>query len=144
MSEKGTASLELALGVAVLVIPALVAVVSFGPWLEARAFARAAAAEGARVAVLASGDPALEGAAVVSEMARQRGFENGDVRVGLCGAPPVMPGSSRGTCVLIRGGEVVVTVIIEVPLISTPWGDVGGVDIRATHAESVDAYRSLP
>lgn len=144
MSERGTASLELALGVAVLVVPALVAVVSFGPWLEARAFARAAAAEGARVAVLASVEPAVEGAAVVGEMARQRGFDNGDVRVGMCGAPPALTGSSGGTCALVRGGEVVVTVIVEVPLISTPWGDVGGVEIHATHAESVDAYRSLP
>ncbi|MFP3914156.1 MAG: hypothetical protein ACLFWM_04725 [Actinomycetota bacterium] len=131
--EEAGASLELALGMALLVIPALIAVLSFSPWLEARAFVRTAAAEGARAAVLADGDPAAAGAALVADMAIGRGWDG--VEVEMCGG---------GGCVLERGGFVTARVTVEVPLVSTPWGDVGGLTVEATHAEPVDFYRSLP
>lgn len=133
MTDRGTASVELALGMAVLVIPAVVAVLSFSPWLEARAFVRAAAAEGARAAVLAGADPSSAGAAAITDMAVGRGFES--VGIEMCGGT---------TCVLERGGFVTARVSIEVPLFSTPWGDVGGITVEGFHAEPVDAYRSLP
>jgi hypothetical protein len=142
--ERGAASLELALGAGLLVIPALLVVVSFGPWLEGGAFARAAAAEAARSAVLAQGDPAAAGSAVVAGMATGRGIDPGSVTVSMCGGPSVPAGNGLGSCVLIRGALVTASVSVSVPLISTPWGPVGGLTVTASHAEPVDAYRSLP
>lgn len=132
MSERGTASLELALGIALLVLPAVVVVASFGPWMEARAFVRSAAAEAARAAVLAPTDHAAAGRAMVEEMAIGRGLSAETV---MCGG---------GECRLERGSVLTAEVAVQVPLWRTPWGDVGGVEVRASHAEPVDAYRSLP
>jgi hypothetical protein len=133
VTERGTASIELALGAALLVIPAVVAVLSFAPWLEARAFVRAAAAEAARSAVLSTGDPVQAGAVVVGDMAADRGLE--DVSVVMCGG---------AACVLERGRYVSASVSVAIPLVSTPWGEVGGLTVEASHAEPVDLYRSLP
>lgn len=133
MKERGTASLELALGMAVLVIPAVMVVLSFSTWLEARAFVRAAAAEGARAAVLAEVAPATTGFDVVMDMASGRGLD--EVQVSMCG---------DAECVLVRGGFVTAAVSVDVPLVATPWGEVGGLTVAYTHSEPVDAYRSLP
>lgn len=135
MNDRGTASLELALGMAVLVVPAVVAVLAFAPWLEARSLARAAAAESARAAVLADGDNAAVGEAVALEVARGRGLKIDAFDVTMCGGDG---------CVLTRDGFVTSEVTVNVPLIVTPWGAVGGVVVTATHVEPVDAYRSLP
>lgn len=133
MRERGSAALELALGVGFLIVPALVAVVSFGPWLEARSFVRAAAAEGARAAVLSVSDPAAAGTEAVADMAAGRGYE--EYSIEMCGG---------GECVLERGQFVSAGVTVDIPLIATPWGDVGGVTVRGFHSEPVDTYRSLP
>lgn len=133
MRQQGSASLELALGMALMVIPALVAVLSFAPWLEARAFVRAAAAEGARAAVLAHGDPSVTAVAVITEMAVGRELEA--LAIEMCGGSP---------CVLERGEHVTAVVSVYVPLVTTPWGEVGGVTVHGSHSEPVDAYRSLP
>lgn len=133
MTDRGSASLELALGVAVLVVPAVVAVASFAPWLEARAFVRAAAAEAARAAVLAPADPAAAGVRAVSDMATGRNLDS--VSVVMCGGD---------ACVIERGVTVAATVTVEIPLVATPWGPVGGITVGASHAEPVDLYRSLP
>lgn len=134
MTDRGHASLELALGFAVLVVPAVVMVASFAGWLEARSFAVAASAEAARAAVLAVGDPASAGREVVRDLAVGRGITE-EVGVTMCGG---------GECVLVRGGFVTAAVTVEVPLVRTPWGEVGGVTVTSEHAEPVDAYRSLP
>lgn len=144
MRDTGTASLELALGAGLLVIPALLVVVSFGPWLEGRAFARAAAAEAARAAVLSQGDPAAAGSALVGDMVTGRGLHPGSVSVSMCEGPSLPPGAGAGSCALVRGARVTATVSLVVPLISTPWGPVGGITVTASHAEPVDAYRSIP
>ena len=144
MSQRGSASLELALGFALLLVPAVVVVIGFAPWLERREFVRAAASEGARAAVLAVGDPAAAGSAVVAELAAARGLDPDHVMVRMCGAAAVPAGTGRGTCTRERGDVVVVVVQSEVPLFMTPWGAVGGVLVEAGHAEPVDPYRSLP
>lgn len=133
MNERAGASVELALGMALIVIPAVVAVLSFSPWLEARAFVRTAAAEGARAAVLAGDDAASAGATLIADLAASRRIDV--VTVELCGG---------GSCELERGGFVTARVTVDVPLVSTPWGDVGGITVVGRHAEPVDAYRSLP
>ena len=133
MTQKGAAPLEFALGMGLLVLPALIVVLAFSPWLEARTFVRAAAAEAARAAVLAHDDPTAIGSAAVQPMATARGYEA--VEVVMCGGSP---------CVLRRGAYVTAEVTVHVPLVATPWGDVGGVPVTALHAEPVDVYRSLP
>jgi len=35
-------------------------------------------------------------------------------------------------------------VLVWVPLVTTPWGEVGGLWSGASHSEPVDLYRSLP
>ncbi|HSJ35309.1 MAG TPA: hypothetical protein VLB85_09665 [Acidimicrobiia bacterium] len=133
MTERGSASVELALGIAMLVVPAVVAVISFAPWLEARAFVRAAAAEAARAAVLTPAGPAEAGARAVADMAAGRDMAG--VIVVMCGGGP---------CVVQRGEVVGATVTVEIPLVTTPWGPVGGITVEASHSEPVDLYRSLP
>ena len=144
MRERGAASLELALGVTLLLIPAVITVLAFAPWLERRQFVRSAAAEAARALVVAAEDPSSAGSAIVAELATARGYEAESVEVVLCGAPPVRAGEAGSGCRLDRDELVVVTVRTGVPLVVTPWGDVGSVTVEATHAEPVDAYRSLP
>lgn len=133
MTERGSASLELALGIAMLVVPAVVAVISFAPWLEARAFVRAAAAEAARAAVLTPSGPAEAGTRAVADMAAGRDMTG--VTVVMCGGRP---------CVVERGEVVGARVTVEIPLVTTPWGAVGGITVEASHSEPVDLYRSLP
>jgi hypothetical protein len=47
-------------------------------------------------------------------------------------------------CVLERGRYVSASVSVAIPLVSTPWGEVGGLTVEASHTEPVDLYRSLP
>ena len=43
-----------------------------------------------------------------------------------------------------RGSVVTAEVQVWVPLVATPWGEVGGLWVGASHSEPVDLYRSLP
>lgn len=138
-AERGHAAVELALAVAVLMIPAAVVVLGFGPWSERSVLAGAAAAEAARAAVIslstATGDQ------VAAEMSANYGLDPTEMRVGWCRDEPVTGGA--GTCLMSRGATVEVTVSVWVPLVTTPWGEIGGVWVSRSHAESIDLYRSL-
>ncbi len=137
--ERGHAGVELALAVAVLMIPAAIAVLGFGPWSERSVLAGAAAAEAARAAVISLST--VTGEDVAAEMGLNYGLEPAEMRLGWCGSEPVTSGA--GTCPMSRGDFVVVTVSVWVPLISTPWGEVGGLWVSRSHGESIDLYRSL-
>lgn len=134
--------MELALAVGVLLVPAALAVLSFGPWLERQVVARAAAAEGARAAVVELDHSA--GVEMVRRVASGHGLGAELVRLGWCGSPPGGLDQPAGLCPLTRGSIVEATVEIWVPLFETPWGPVGGLWVVANHAEPVDLYRSLP
>ncbi len=141
---RGSASFELALGVGLLLVPAALLVLSFGPWLERRTFVRLAAAEVARSVVMAEGD-GTEGLGILDELAAGSGIDPGLVTVGLCGeARPRADVSVMGCAPLSRGGTVEVVVGVDVPLLSTPFGGVGGLHIEHVQVEPVDLYRSLP
>lgn len=144
-AERGSVPVELAAGVGLLLIPMALLVLSFAPWLERRVFVRTAAAEAARWEILSDGDEAAV-SALVAGMASGSGLDPSDVRLSLCGGPVSEAGSAlRSSCLpLRRGGSVSVEVATEVPLIRTPFGDVGGVTVSARHVEMVDLYRSLP
>jgi hypothetical protein len=137
--DRGHAGIELALAVGVLMIPAAIVVLGFGPWSERSVFASAAAAEAARSAVLS-----LEtetGDSVILEMGKNYGLEPDEIRAGWCGVTPAVGGA--GTCVMTRGAVIEVTVDVWVPLVNTPWGAVGGLWVTRRHAENIDLYRSL-
>ena len=139
MSDSGHAAAEFGLAVGLLVLPVALAVLAFGPWSETRVAAEAAAAEAARTAVLEVDlDAGLD---VMREIASNHGFGPGESRLGWCGAAPT--GQSAGVCPIERGGSVIAEVEFWTPLISTPWGEIGGLWVGATHAEPVDLYRSL-
>ncbi|MGD2060476.1 MAG: hypothetical protein PVF87_06405 [Acidimicrobiia bacterium] len=139
MSERGHAAVELALAVGVLLLPAALAVLAFGPWSEKQVAAEALAAEAARTAVLELSLAA--GASAVGEQAAALGLDPTSVRLGWCGASP--ENQPAGSCALARGSAVSATIEIWTPLVPTPWGPVGGLWVSADHSEPIDLYRSL-
>jgi len=142
MSDRGHAAVEFGLAAGLLLIPAALAVLSFGPWSETRVLTEAAAAEAARAAVISLDHTA--GEAIVDEMTANHGYDPQDVRLGWCGAAPSSISDGNGFCRMGRGTEVSVEVRVYTPMFSTPWGQVGGVWVTGSHAEPVDLYRSLP
>lgn len=142
MIDRGHAAVELGLAVGVLLLPAALAVLAFGPWSERRVFAEAAAAEAARAAVIELDTSA--GTQVVIEMTANQGLSNDLVRLDWCGAVDFGSGAVPDRCSFDRGSVVTAEVQVWVPLIATPWGDVGGLWVGASHSEPVDLYRSLP
>ena len=142
--ERGSAPIELALGVAVILLPAALMVLSFGPWLESRAFVRTAAAAVSRQVVVHGSEEGL--AESLRTMAKNAGIDPEVVTVAMCGGVPAPVGAGlTSTCMpLARGGVVTVTVATQVPVVSGPWGAVGGLAVSAEHSEFVDLYRALP
>jgi hypothetical protein len=140
VSDQGHAAVELGLAVGVLLLPVALSVLAFGPWSERRVFAEAAAAEAARAAVIHL--DTSHGELVVADMAANHGLASDLVRLGWCAG--VTAETEVSTCSFERGTEVTAEVQVWVPLIATPWGEVGGLWIRAAHSEPVDLYRSLP
>lgn len=141
MSDWGHAAVELAMAVGVLLLPVALVVTAFGPWSERRVLAESSAAEGARVAVSQLDHEA--GAEVVSQAGAAHGLDESGLRLGWCGAAPAPLPSGAGACPMVRGGMVEATVQVWAPLIVTPWGEVGGLWVTASHAEPIDLYRSL-
>lgn len=142
MSDRGSAAVELALGIGALLLPVALVVLSFGPWLERRVVARSVAAEAARAAVIQLDQHA--GVEVAARVVTSHGLSSDLVRLGWCESSPGPLESAAGSCPLLRGSVVEARVEIWTPLVSTPWGDVGGIWAGASHAEPVDLYRSLP
>jgi hypothetical protein len=139
VKDRGHAAVELALATAVLLLPVALVVAAFAPWSERRVSAEAIAAEAARAVVLDLDMAA--GARSVETQAERMGVDVDLLRVGWCDAVPSDTWS--GTCALSRGSVVSVTVELWTPLISTPWGPVGGLWVSGDHSEPIDLYRSL-
>lgn len=141
MSDRGHAAVELGLAVGLLLLPVALAVLAFGPWSERRVFAEAAAAEAARAAVIELST--APGSVVVSDMAANHGLGDGLVHLGWCGASPTDVAEDATSCSFERGTAVTAEVEVWVPLLATPWGEVGGLWVGAVHSEPIDLYRSL-
>ena len=142
MSDRGHAAVELGLAVGALLLPVALAVLAFGPWSERRVFAEAAAAEAVRAAVIQLDTSA--GSQVVLDMAVNHGLGPDLVRLTWCGAGGSGPDGVPDNCSFERGSVVTAEVEVWVPLVATPWGEVGGLWVGTTHSELVDLYRSLP
>jgi hypothetical protein len=141
VSDRGHAAVELGLAVGLLLLPVAMAVLAFGPWSERRVFAEAAAAEAARAAVIALNTSS--GSAVLTDMTVNHGLEMDGVRLGWCGQEPERLPSPVPGCSFERGTQVTAEVTVWVPLLATPWGEVGGLWVGAVHSEPIDLYRSL-
>lgn len=136
VAERGSSPIELVLGIALLLIPASLVVMSLVPWVERQIVARVAAREAARVVVLAD-DPA-EAADQVGDLVDQIGGNYGLARDEI---------SVRLTGDLVRGSVVVAEVTVQIPLLQVP-----GIGSRlgpapswtVSHSERIDDYRSLP
>jgi hypothetical protein len=142
VTDRGHAAVELGLAVGLLLLPVALAVLAFGPWSERRVFAEAAAAEAARAAVIHLDTSA--GDRVVADMASNHGLGPDLVRHDWCGGATSGGADAAATCSFERGSEVTAEVQVWVPLVATPWGEVGGLWVGAAHSEPVDLYRSLP
>lgn len=140
--DSGHAAVELVLAVGVVILPAALLVLSLGPWLEQRVTARAVAAEAARAAALDLDLTA--GANVAMQLTISRGVSVERARLGWCGAAPSQIDAPSGSCSLARGSVVTAGVELWVPLVTTPWGPIGGLWTGAIHSEPVDLYRSIP
>lgn len=127
------------MAVGVLLLPVALVVIGFGPWSERRVEAEAVAAEAARAAVLSLSVEAGEAAAI--EALHDVDIDRELVRIGWCGAAPARV--PAGTCSFERGSVVAVNVELWTPLVSTPWGPVGGLWVVGEHSEPIDLYRSL-
>ena len=142
-TQRGSAPLELVLGVGLILVPLALLSLSFGPLLQRMVFARIAAAEGARELVLSDGS---EGRVLglVREIALNHDLEVAGVGVGFCdgeigplGAPP------RSACgPPAKGGLVKVVIAVQAPAFLGPYGEVGDITVRASHTEMVGLYRS--
>lgn len=145
--ERGAAPVELAAGVALILVPTALLILSFGPWLERHSFVRVAAAEAARHVVVSGGDEA--GAAQrVASMAANSGLDPASIRIGFCGGAPAGLGQpAASSCVgsgLFPDGAVTVRLEADVPLLVLPSFTLGGLVTAYEHTERVEPYRSLP
>jgi hypothetical protein len=131
--EGGYVSLELVLGLALLVLPVALIVLTLPTWLARQSTARLAAQQAARTGVIAASPE--EGAAAAGAVAADAGLDPAtDLRVAW------EPGSS-----FARGGLVTAKVTVESPAISIPFlGSLGSFPLTATFSERVDLYRSGP
>ena len=131
--EDGYVSLELVLGLALLVLPIALIVLSLPTWLARQNLARLAAQQAARTGVIAASPE--QGAAEAGMVVAGAGLDPAaDLRLSW------EPGSS-----FARGGLVTARVTIESPAISIPFlGTVGSFPLTATFSERVDQYRSEP
>jgi hypothetical protein len=139
VTERGTAAIELALGVLVLLVPMAMLVLSFGPSLEARVLARSLAPEVAGILVLHGGVVPAEHVDRLMERVDAAGFDPATIRVDVCeqGHRPL---SDMPQCSLTRGGTVEVSVVVGVhrPVVGGPSS------VSATTRMRVPDYRSAP
>ncbi len=134
-AESGAATvLSLVLGLAFVVLPVLLLVLSIPVWEQRAVDARDAARAAARALAVSQGWP--EGALAADAAARA--VLSGD------GVPADAAGLSLGGA-LVPGGQVTASVTVEVPAGALPWlGPVGNVPYTAASTQAVSPYRSGP
>lgn len=131
-ADAGFVSLELVLGLAVLVLPIALIVLTLPTWLARQNVARLAAEQAARTAVVTLSMD--QGRRAAEAVAQDAGVAPPDLQVGF------EPGSS-----VARGGQVVAAVTVRTPAAQIPLlGGVGSFSLTARFAERVDLYRSGP
>lgn len=133
MDEQGSAPIEFAAGVLLLLIPVLVLIVSLAPALERRVLARSLAADIGRSVALAGGAFSDVDLGNWLGRIRETGVGSDEVTVELCGAP-LVPIENLAAC----ADPDVVDVVVRVA--------VGGVvsKVEHYHRQPVPRFRSVP
>ncbi len=141
--QRGSAPLELVMGVGLILIPLALLSLSLGPLLQRMVFARIAAAEAARELVLSDGSEE-RAMGLVREIVFNHDLEVDQVGVGFCdGETGPVTSLPRSVCGPPAKGDLVkVVVTIRGSAFLTPYGEVGEVTIAASHTEMVGLYRS--
>lgn len=131
-NEKGFVAIEFVAGVALLMVPTALLVLTFPTWSERQEMTRVAAREAARTYVLTS--DANQAEAVVQQISNNYSLPEDDLEVTLAGDPTE------------RGSRVSATVTGHAPVFNLPiWNiEMGNFDIKSTHTESVDLFRAVP
>ncbi len=144
-AQRGSAPIELVLGIGVILIPLALLALSFAPLLERIVFARIAAAEAARELVLSDGSEA-SALRLVRQIALNHDVGAGGVDIGFCDGEtgPVTSPPRSGCGPPVKGTMVKVVIVTRAPAFVTPYGAVGGITIRASQIEMVGLYRSTP
>lgn len=137
MTERGSAPIELALGVLALLIPVSLMVLSFAPVLAARALVRSLAVDAARAIVLTEGDAAAAWERMAWRVGERAAADH--LRVGPCGEPLRPLSDLPDRCDLERSSHVEVTVELAVSVVLLPGSPTS---VSYTHVEPVDPYRS--
>ena len=146
--ESGTAAIELVVGVALIMVPMAMIVLSFAPLLEARTFVRLASAEMARTIAITDGDELLAYQAI-RDMATNNNIDPSRIEVALCGgAEGSLASGPQSSCtdangLLSRGTYVSVFMRVTVDVVPL-FVDGFSASTGYEHAELVDQYRSIP
>ena len=133
MGERGSAPIEFAAGVLLLLVPVVLLIMSFAPALERRVLARSLAADIGRSVALAGGTFSDADRGRWAQRVQESGALSNEVMVGLCGAT-VVPVERLAPC----SDSPVVDVVVRVA--------VGGVvgEIHHSHRQPVPRFRSVP
>lgn len=137
--EGAYATVELVAGIALLLLPVTLLVVTLPTWAERQSLAASAAHDAALALARSSSWPAGKARAeqIVEEMARNYGLR-GNEPVQLTWDP------DRGGAPVERGEMVTAVVRVPAPAVLIPGlGYIGRWDLTVRHSEIVDRYRSL-
>lgn len=133
------ATAELVMGIALLLLPVTLIVLTLPTWAERRSMAHSAAHDAALALARSSDWPAgkARAEAIVEEMARNYGLHE-DESMRLTWEP------DRGAARVDRGEKVTAVVEVATPGLFVPGlGFIGRWDLTVRHSETVDRYRSL-
>ena len=132
----GFVALELAAGVAVLVLPVVMLVASLPGWFDRQSTARQAAREAARALTLVGWCDKARAERVATRVATGANLSAPDIAVVVdCQAGDPLP----------RDGSVTARVTVAMPGVDVPViGSVAGWTWTAAHVEPVDPYGSRP
>lgn len=132
----GFAAIELAAGVALLLLPVTLLVVALPTWADRQTVARLAARDATRVLTLRTVCDTAAATDAVREAERAGGLATGSLDL----AVDCAPGAA-----LPRGGAVTVRVTVEIPALVVPaLGAAGAWHWTATDVAPVDPYAAVP
>ena len=141
--DGGFTAVEWTVGIAVLILPAVLIALSVAGWVQRTSMARTIAQESARALVLA--DSVEEGEVLATTVAREIAANYGLDASNWCDVPADGCVSMVLSGDFVRGGVIRVVVEVPVPAIFVPFiGEVGAFQWGTSHAERIDDYRSFP
>lgn len=130
--ERGFVATELVAGLALLLLPVALVVLTLPTWSERQSAARAIARETARETARGGVCDAGRADSLAAEMGRNLGLPSGTASIALGCAPGE---------VLTPGGDVEVAVTVRMPAVHLPAiGDVASWTWTARHRQPVDTY----